>query len=98
MRKNNGIPRVVDLLDVDMIQEGAGQAEVVDESQLEDEGDVLSDLTPSSQDVLSCSALINIVNDLSAPQVVPPTSGPFYPLYDFPIFTIGNWATEMNCV
>ena len=49
-----------------------GQDEVVDVSQLEEEQDSLSALTPSSQDILSASA---VVHDMNQSESQPPMVG-----------------------
>ena len=82
-----------------MSQEGTGQDEVLDDGQLEDKQNALSELTPSSQDLLSHSALLNVNNDLSTPKkVIIVTSILFYPLNDLPMFYVGNCAQDMNFV
>ena len=86
-----------DILDVS--QEDARRDEVVDDSHLEEEPDALSSVTPSSQDLLSASAPVDVVNSMSLiAKVAPVDPVPFCPLEDYPVFTIDNWAVEINRV
>ena len=68
----------------------------MDDGQLEVDQEAVSDMSPSIQDLLSISALINVFNDMSAPKVVSATPDLFGPLADQPIFNMRYWAEVMK--